>query len=224
MRKAMELAAEKGASAWLTTLPIAQEGYDLHKQAFRDALCLRYGWDLARLPSTCICGSAITVGHSLSCSYGAFPMLLLGRWPCSRLDLSRPNVVKWLESKRSSRKPIMMLVPEVTCSTLVTQFSSWISILVRNGCMVPSVQLQDLCTLLSNWQMKPESDTIKISYVIISPSEATYIGVNLAIYQSGTEVLKTRDINWLKKAGKHYFARYARNTHFISCVSRNLPS
>ena len=46
MKKAMGLALEKGASAWLTTLPLAEEGFNLHKQAFRDALCLRYGWDM----------------------------------------------------------------------------------------------------------------------------------------------------------------------------------
>ena len=52
MKKAMELASEKGASAWLTTLPLAEEGFNLHKQAFRDALCLRYGWGPVSLPST----------------------------------------------------------------------------------------------------------------------------------------------------------------------------
>ena len=31
MKKAMELASEKGASAWLTTLPLAEEGFNLHK-------------------------------------------------------------------------------------------------------------------------------------------------------------------------------------------------
>ena len=72
MKKAMELALEKGASAWLTTLPLTEKGFNLHKQAFRDALCLRYGWDPVRLPSTCVCGSAFTVEHSISCSHGAF--------------------------------------------------------------------------------------------------------------------------------------------------------
>ena len=75
MKKAKELTSEKGASAWLTTLPLAEEGFNLHKQAFRDALCLRYGWDPVRLPSTCVCGSAFTVEHSLSCPHGAFPSI-----------------------------------------------------------------------------------------------------------------------------------------------------
>jgi len=75
MKKAMELASERGASAWLTTLPLVEEGFNLHKQAFRDALCLRYGWDPVRLPSTCACGSAFTVEHSFSCPHDAFPSI-----------------------------------------------------------------------------------------------------------------------------------------------------
>ena len=42
--RAIDLASEKGASAWLTALPIEEHGFALHKGAFRDALCLRYGW------------------------------------------------------------------------------------------------------------------------------------------------------------------------------------
>ena len=72
---AMEQASEKGASAWLTTIPIADYGFSLHKQAFRDALCVRYGWQPARLPSHCPCGEAFSVGHALSCSKGALPSI-----------------------------------------------------------------------------------------------------------------------------------------------------
>ena len=32
------------ASFWLTALPLSEDGYTLHNWAFRDALCLRYGW------------------------------------------------------------------------------------------------------------------------------------------------------------------------------------
>ena len=38
----MTVAAEKGASSWLSTLPIADHGLTLHKGAFGDALCLHY--------------------------------------------------------------------------------------------------------------------------------------------------------------------------------------
>ena len=52
----MDQASEKGASSWLTALPIQEFEFCLHKQAFRDALCVRYGWQLERLPSHCACG------------------------------------------------------------------------------------------------------------------------------------------------------------------------
>ena len=49
MQHARLVASEKGASSWLTALPIADHGFALPKGAFRDALCLRYGW-----PVTCV--------------------------------------------------------------------------------------------------------------------------------------------------------------------------
>ena len=43
---AMDLAQERGASSWLTILPLEEFGLmiTLHKGAFRDAIALRYGW------------------------------------------------------------------------------------------------------------------------------------------------------------------------------------
>ena len=75
LKKAKELASEKGASNWLTALPIAEHGFCLHKGAFRDALCLRYNWRPPRLPSHCSCGSSFQVDHALSCPYGGFPSI-----------------------------------------------------------------------------------------------------------------------------------------------------
>ena len=43
LRYAILLAQEKGASSWLTSLPILEHGHALHKGAFRHALALRYG-------------------------------------------------------------------------------------------------------------------------------------------------------------------------------------
>ena len=39
-------AQEKGASSWLTALPLEEYGFSLHKSAFRDAVALRYNWSL----------------------------------------------------------------------------------------------------------------------------------------------------------------------------------
>ena len=75
MKRAMQVSTEKGPSSWLATLPIDEHGFALHKGAFRDALCLRYGWRPSNLPSHCICGHQFTVEHSLICSRGGFPSI-----------------------------------------------------------------------------------------------------------------------------------------------------
>ena len=73
LKRAMDLAQERGASTWLTTQPIQEFGFTLHKSAFQDALALRYNWQLPRVPSTCACGSKFSVEHALSCPKGGFP-------------------------------------------------------------------------------------------------------------------------------------------------------
>lgn len=75
LKKAMDLAQERGASSWLTTLPIAEHGFCLHKGAFGDALALRYGWPPTRTPTSCVCGSNFTIEHVLSCPRGGFPSI-----------------------------------------------------------------------------------------------------------------------------------------------------
>ena len=74
-RRALELAAEKGASSWLTTKPLKRYGFRLHKGAFRDALHLRYGWTPPKLPTTCACGKLFSVSHAMSCTLGGYPAL-----------------------------------------------------------------------------------------------------------------------------------------------------
>ena len=66
------LASEKGASSWLTVLPIREFGFALHRRNFIDALHLRYGWLPKDLPLFCACGSKFTVDHALSCLKGGF--------------------------------------------------------------------------------------------------------------------------------------------------------
>ena len=73
VQRAVALASEKGSSAWLSALPTAAHGFDLTKAAFRDALCLRYGWLLPKVPSTCVCGSPFSASHALQCPTGGFP-------------------------------------------------------------------------------------------------------------------------------------------------------
>ena len=68
--RCLEAASETGTSSWLTTLPIREHRFVLHKGAFRDALCLRYGWTPPHLPSHCTCGSSLTIEHALNCKCG----------------------------------------------------------------------------------------------------------------------------------------------------------
>jgi len=73
LQHSMELSQEKGASTWLTALPINEHGFALHKAAFRDSLSLRYGWPLQNSPSHCTCGQPFSIEHALTCKTGGFP-------------------------------------------------------------------------------------------------------------------------------------------------------
>ena len=75
LQRAMGLAQERGASSWLTTRPIEEHGFALHKGAFRDALALRYGWQPSHTPTTCVCGHSFSLDHVLSCPRGGFPSI-----------------------------------------------------------------------------------------------------------------------------------------------------
>ena len=69
----MDLAQEKGASSWLTSLPIEEFGISHHKGAFKHAFTLRYGWSLFNIPAHCVCGTFFMVQHALSCPKGGLP-------------------------------------------------------------------------------------------------------------------------------------------------------
>ena len=75
LQHSMELSQEKGASSWLSLLPIDNHGFALHKSAFRDALSLRYGWSLQNPPSHCTCGYPFSIDHALTCKTGGFPAI-----------------------------------------------------------------------------------------------------------------------------------------------------
>ena len=75
LKRCVELAQEKGASSWLSVLPLEEHGFFLHKGEFRDALCLRYGWQLSNIPQTCKCGSRFCVDHAMICHMGGFPTI-----------------------------------------------------------------------------------------------------------------------------------------------------
>ena len=51
----LDLAAEKGASAWLTSLPLKSFGYILNKQEFTKAICLWYNLKIKDTAKLCVC-------------------------------------------------------------------------------------------------------------------------------------------------------------------------
>ena len=65
-------AQEKGASSWLSALPIKKLGYSLNKREFRDAVALRYGWQIPDTPVLCGCGDDNTIDHILTCKRGGY--------------------------------------------------------------------------------------------------------------------------------------------------------
>ena len=73
--RCLEAASERGASSWLSALPIREHGFTLHKGDFRDALCLRYGWIPPYLSSHCVCGHGLSIEHALNCKCGGFPSI-----------------------------------------------------------------------------------------------------------------------------------------------------
>ena len=75
LHRSVLLSGESGSSSWLTALPLSEHGFALHKGAFRDALCLRYGWQPPLLPSSCVCGKRFTIEHALGCPCGGFPSM-----------------------------------------------------------------------------------------------------------------------------------------------------
>ena len=71
-RKLFECAREKGASACFSALPLKRLGYILNKQEFRDAICLRYGWQIPETPVFCGCGERNSFDHILTCKKGIY--------------------------------------------------------------------------------------------------------------------------------------------------------
>jgi hypothetical protein len=72
LQRAVMIAQEKGASSFLSTLPLERYGFTLSKSEFRDAVFLRYMWPLPNLPSRCVCGKSFTIDHAQMCHMGGF--------------------------------------------------------------------------------------------------------------------------------------------------------
>ena len=74
-RRQLDLASEKGASTWLTTLPLSEYGFQLNKQEFNDAILLRYNFKIKNVAPVCVCGERNSVNHALICKVGGYVSL-----------------------------------------------------------------------------------------------------------------------------------------------------
>ena len=63
---------DKGASSWMTALPVKEQDMYLNRSEFHDAVALRYGLPLKNLPRNCPCGSVFSVEHGLNCKKGGY--------------------------------------------------------------------------------------------------------------------------------------------------------
>ena len=75
LKRCVNLAVERGSSSRLTALPLSDHGFFLHKGEFRDAVSLRYDWELKNTPQTCSCGASFTIDHAMMCHTGRFPTI-----------------------------------------------------------------------------------------------------------------------------------------------------
>ena len=75
LQRILSYATETGASSWLTVLPMQEHSFAFHNGAFRDAICLRYGWHPSGLLPICACLKDFTVEHAMNCPTGGFPTI-----------------------------------------------------------------------------------------------------------------------------------------------------
>ena len=71
----INFASKKGASNWLSVLPLKRYNFSLNKSQFKDGLHLRYGWEPSNTPHSCPCGQPLTMIHSLHCPKGGYTHL-----------------------------------------------------------------------------------------------------------------------------------------------------
>ena len=75
MQRHLELLQAKRTSTWLTSLASKQQRMYFHRENFKDAIHLRYGWGIEDLPRLCKCGKENTNDHATTCQHGGFVTL-----------------------------------------------------------------------------------------------------------------------------------------------------
>ena len=71
-QRAVEFIKEKGASSWLSVIPLKEMKFTLNKREFRDVIKLRYGLEFNDNPTVCICGDLFDADHAMICICGGY--------------------------------------------------------------------------------------------------------------------------------------------------------
>ena len=71
-QRAVEFIKRKGASRWLSVIPLKEMNFTLNKRDFRDAIKLRYGWEFNDMPTVCVCGNLFDADHAMVGMRGGF--------------------------------------------------------------------------------------------------------------------------------------------------------
>ena len=66
-QRAVEFIKEKGASSWLSVIPLKEMNFTLNKREFRDAIKLRYGWEFNDMLTVCVCGNLFDADRAVVC-------------------------------------------------------------------------------------------------------------------------------------------------------------
>ena len=79
------------ASNWLTAIPIKEMNFNLNKREFRDAIKLRYDWEITDIPAICTCGDFKCLPLTMPWSAGV--------WGGGGLIIQRHNEIRDLEAE-----------------------------------------------------------------------------------------------------------------------------
>ncbi len=131
-KRANEIAQMKGASNWLTSLPIREENYVLNKREFYDAIRMRYRWPYKFIPTTSACGKRFSVDHALSCLKGGF----VHQRHDEIRDLFGQTATEILTTWRLNQTFSFTLVSNSMRQQTGKTKQDWISVLVASGNVV----------------------------------------------------------------------------------------
>ena len=53
-KRAVDLTAEKGASSWMTVIPVKEMDLNLNKREFKDADAVHLRWQISDVPNVCV--------------------------------------------------------------------------------------------------------------------------------------------------------------------------